>query len=487
LGRKKKAAQKTSNISCPFCKKPVDLIDDYQTLKFDECPHCHGSIDPLFEPENYLQILIDHLVEATKKRRKKQLSDMAGSQAMAALLRAMYQIAVHRRATDIHIERDENGGEVRFRIDGMLADAMKLPAPVALAFLSSIKVQANLDITNHTTPQDGRYQMEVEGTELDIRISCSPSSQGEILFMRLLDKQRVLIKPAVLGFEGKNLEYFEEAIRKPHGLILVTGPTGSGKSTTLYVALHQINTGERNILTIEDPVEYQMEGLKQMQVNPDRNFSFATGLRSILRQDPDVIMVGEIRDSETANMAIDAAVTGHLVFSTLHTMDTASTISRLADLGVAPKRYASALEIIIAQRLVRLICPHCKQPHVPDDAQLERLDILKWKNSIKFMAGTGCQTCNFTGYYGRRAILEILKPDEDLRELMERDTSPQAIREAAQRSKKMRLLRQDGVLRIVAGQTTVEEVLRATEDVRRPRAAAGATSSSASATSGPAA
>ena len=463
---KQASKSKASNISCPFCKKPIDLIDDYESQKFDECPHCRSAIEPLFEPENYLQHLIEQLNVAAGKKKKKQGADMANSQVMSNLLTGMFKLAVHRRATDIHIERDEQGALVRFRVDGMLVDAMKMPASIGVAFLSSIKVQCDLDITNHMTPQDGRYQVDVDGTTFDIRVNCSPSHKGEILFMRLLDKQRILIKPKELGFEGNYLQAFVEAITKPHGLVLVTGPTGSGKSTTLYVALNQINTGERNILTIEDPVEYQLDGLKQMQVNPEKNFTFATGLRSILRQDPDVIMVGEIRDEETAAMAIDASVTGHLVFSTLHTMDTSSAISRLQDLNVSPKRYATALEVIIAQRLVRVICANCKQPHMPEDAILERLGILRYKHTIKFMAGTGCAICNFTSYYGRRAILEMLRPDEELRELMEKGSGPQVLREHARR-KGMKLLREDGIMKVVAGQTTVDEVLRATDEIRK--------------------
>lgn len=462
-----KGGKDTGGIPCVFCKKPLDRIADYGSLRFDECPHCHGSIEPLFEPENYLNYLVDQLEASAKKRKKgKRPAELADSQAMTTLLQALFDVAMRRRATDIHVERDEHGAHARFRIDGMLTDAVRIPVVAANAFLSAIKVQANLDITNHTTPQDGRYQTRADGVDIDIRISCSPSSQGEILFMRLLDKRRVLIKPSALGFEGENLGHFEDAIHKPHGLILVTGPTGSGKSTTLYVAMAQINTGERNILTIEDPVEYQMEGLKQMQVNPDKNFTFATGLRSILRQDPDVIMVGEIRDEETANMAVDAAITGHLVFSTLHTMDTISAISRLSDLGIQPKRYSSALELIIAQRLVRLICPQCKQAHQPDDRQLEILGIQRYKSSIKFMAGAGCNHCNYTGYYGRKAILEVFRPDDDIRARIEANASVQSLREMG-RTKGMKTLREEGIRRIIAGQTTVEEIIRITDESSR--------------------
>jgi type II secretory ATPase GspE/PulE/Tfp pilus assembly ATPase PilB-like protein len=462
----KKVSPKSGRKACPECTLAIDRLVDYaENLEFGKCPHCGAVIEPCITFEAYISVLVGEMaeeVERRKRKKKRSEEDITASKGMNDLLRAMYAMAVRYRATDIHIERDASGAKVHFRVDGMLSDAFRTPAILAPALLSSIKVQANLDITNHTTPQDGRYQIEVNGVEFDVRISCAPtSSQGEILFSRLLDKRTIQIKPHALGFEGRNLEYFEAAISKPHGLILVTGPTGSGKSTTLYVAMTQINTGERNIVTIEDPVEYQLPGLKQMQVNPDKNFSFATGLRSILRQDPDVILVGEIRDHETANMAIDAAATGHLVFTTLHTMDTATAVSRLSDLGVSSKRYASALEIIIAQRLIRLICNGCKQQSAPTDEELQRLSILKYRSSIRFMAGIGCHACNFSGYFGRRAILEVLKPDDEMRGLLEHETRAQILRDHARR-KGMRLLREEGILKAIAGKTTIEEIIRTT-------------------------
>ncbi|MBN1867510.1 type II/IV secretion system protein [Candidatus Sumerlaeota bacterium] len=454
-----------AGMTCYACGKPTDVASLYgATLRFDECPHCHSEIEPVIVFEDYLADLVERIAEiASKPRKKKRASEnLLSSNTMTALLNGIYILAMRRRATDIHIERTEEGATVQFRVDGVLSVALKVPPSVALAFLSAIKVEAVLDITNHTTPQDGRFDLTIEGVEIDMRVNCAPTSDmGEILFIRLLDQRRIMIQPDVLGFEGKNLANFNESVRKPHGLILVTGPTGSGKSTTLYVAMTQINTGERNIVTIEDPVEYQVSGLKQMQVNPDKDFTFATGLRSILRQDPDVILVGEIRDTETANMAIDAAATGHLVLTTLHTMDTATAVSRLADLGVSAKRYSSALEIIIAQRLVRLICKSCKEPVSPADTELERLGILKLRSSIKFMIGRGCLVCNGSGYYDRRALLEILKPDADLRALMENETRAHVIRDSARR-KGMRILREEGILKIAAGLTTVEEVLRTT-------------------------
>lgn len=463
---KQEAGDEHSNISCSFCKKPIDRIKDYESQKFDECPHCHGKIEPLFELESYLKYLVTQVEESVGKRRRRRPVDAANSEAMSKLLQGTYNTAVRRRATDIHIRRDDNGASVRLRVDGVLADAMEVPPSIATNFLSAIKVHARgIDPTNHTTPQDGRDHIDAEGTHLDVRIACNPNprQQGETIAMRLLDKRRIMLGLADLGFEGANLKNFEEVLHKPHGLILVTGRTGSGKSTTLYVALQQINTGERNIVTIEDPVEYELQGLNQMEINERKGFTFATALRSVLRMDPDVIVVGESRDAETAAMAVDAAVTGHLVFTTLHNEDTAAAISRLADLGVSGKRYASALELIVAQRLVRIICAQCKEPYQPEDAKLEMLGITRYKSVIKFMTGKGCPACNYTGYYGRKAILEILKPDDEMRELMERETSPQVLRDRARR-KGMKLLREEAIMKIVAGQTTVDEVLRTTDD-----------------------
>ncbi|MFP4380625.1 MAG: GspE/PulE family protein [Candidatus Sumerlaeia bacterium] len=457
---------KAGTFKCSACHNPIDVLRDYEeNLVFHKCPHCNAEIEPIFGFTDYIQALIEKLsnmVSEPKKRRKKN-EDILSTKAMSDLLKATYHMAMAYRATDIHIERDEKGALVQFRVDGVLSDAFKVPKVLSPAYLSAIKVQANLDITNHMTPQDGRFNLEVNRVKFDVRINCAPtSSMGEICFMRLLDKRNIQISPAELGFAGKNLEYFNEAIHKPHGLVLVTGPTGSGKSTSLYVALNQINTGEKNIVTIEDPVEYQIEGLKQMQVNPEKKFTFATGLRSILRQDPDIIMVGEIRDSETAIMAVDAAATGHLVFTTLHTMDTATAISRLADLGVPAKRYSQALEIIIAQRLIRLICPECKQVAPATEKQLHDLAITKMGKDIKFHAGIGCPHCNYTGYYGREAILEILKPTDQIQNLLERESRPAIIRDVARREG-MKLLRQEGVLKAVAGRTTLQEVIDKTK------------------------
>jgi type II secretory ATPase GspE/PulE/Tfp pilus assembly ATPase PilB-like protein len=464
-GSKAEAARRAESVFfCPACQKPTDIIHDYRGKhRFDACPHCGRDIEPVFEYEDYLKEVIRQLAEMAdrkdEKRKWRKEDEQLEAETMTHLTETMFVLAVQRRASDVHVERGDTGASLQMRVDGMLTQPILFPKSVALSFLSALKVQANLDITNHTTPQDGRRSQSIEGVEYDMRINCAPTPQGEIFFIRLLDPRQINMSLKDLGFEGAKLQAFDQAIHKPFGLILVTGPTGAGKSTTLYVALNQVNTGERNIITIEDPVEYQIPGLKQMQVIPEKDFTFATGLRSILRQDPDIIMIGEIRDKETAGMAIEAAGTGHLVMTTLHTMDTAQAVSRLAELGVSAKRYAPALEVVLAQRLVRTICYACKQPVEPVDADLERVGILKMRNQIHFMGGKGCRVCNHTGYRGRMAILEMLKPDEKMHALLENETRPHVVRDYARRNG-MRLLREEAVMKVAAGLTTIEEVIR---------------------------
>ncbi|HPS02206.1 MAG TPA: GspE/PulE family protein [Candidatus Sumerlaeota bacterium] len=450
---------------CSICRRPTDILENYlSTLRFDACPHCGVAIEPIFNFEDYLNSLVHQLVQlnlipAAKRAKSQKNGNHAELQLIGRFLDSLFAMAGQRNASDIHFERNDTEASIQMRVDGMLTPPLVIPPIAAPAILSSIKVMASLDITNHTTPQDGRLQRKISGIEYDIRINCAPTQQGELLFIRLLDKRRILVPPVEIGFEGDNLHYFEQAIRKPHGLILVTGPTGSGKTTTLYVALNQINNGQRNIVTIEDPVEYQVPGLKQMQVNVERDFTFATGLRSIVRQDPDVVLVGEIRDPETAKMATEAAGTGHLVFTTLHTLDTASAVSRLAELGVAPKRYTSVLELILAQRLIRLICRKCKKDDNPTDALLYQLGILKYRDQIQFKTGEGCHFCRSTGYHGRRAIFEIMKMNDPMRALLEAETQTLAIRKRAHQAG-MRFLREEALRQVQQGVTSLEEAAR---------------------------
>ena len=460
--KRKKEGRQVKN-RCPYCGKSVDQIESYATLNFYTCPHCNETITPIYSLEEYIGHLIKSLEKdaslAGQKKRKggSQLDYLLEKDAMSKLIKAIVTLAARRRASDIHIEPETNGLKIRYRIDGHLVEMHQIPKTLALPIVSAIKVMANLDIAERRVPQDGRIKMWVDKADLDLRINTSPVSFGEKVSMRLLDIQSVLVSLEKLGFVGGILDLFEQAIRKSHGIIIVTGPTGSGKTSTLYVALQELNTGQRNIVTIEDPIEYQIKGINQMQVNVAQGFTFASGLRSILRQDPDIIMVGEIRDSETAEIAVHSATTGHLVMTTLHTIDAATAFTRLLDLGVNLTILSTAVNAIIAQRLIRLNCPECVKPYKPKPRDLEILGIQD--QDIQFMKGTGCKNCYNIGYFGRTGIFEILVPDDRLRELLEKkEISILTIREFAKRAG-IQTLRDEGVKKISAGLTTVEEVL----------------------------
>ncbi len=448
---------------CPFCNRAIDDINAYADMNFYICPHCRENITPVYDLSDY----IDHLVKQLEreivlgKKAGRAGEALVEKDAMLKLVRALITLAARKRGSDLHIEPEIEGIKVRIRVDGMLHEMMNLPRALANSLVSAIKVMANLDIAEKRIPQDGKFDLWVDKTDIDIRASSSPAAMGEKVSLRLLDSKSIQVDSTKLGLEGDNLEKFERAIRKPHGMILAIGPSGCGKSTTLYVALNTINTGEKNIITIEDPVEYRIKGVNQLQVNPTANFTFATGLRSILRQDPDVIMVGEMRDRETAEIGVDAAVTGHLVFSTLHTIDTASSFARLWDLGVEPRRFASALVAMVAQRLIRVNCTECKKPYKPKKADLDLLGISTADRDIVFMKGHGCQECNNTGFYGRLGIFEILMPDEGMREILETNVATSVIRELS-RKKGMHTLREEGIVKVLQGLTTVEEVIRVT-------------------------
>jgi len=371
--------------------------------------------------------------------------------------------AVRDRASDIHIEPEEKTTRIRFRIDGILHEIPSPPKEWEAAIISRIKVLAGMDIAESRIPQDGHFQAIVDGKLIDFRVSTLPTIHGENVVLRLLDTASVTIGLERLGFTTyEDLKRFEELIKKPYGIILSTGPTGSGKTTTLYSALMRINTPERNIITLEDPVEYRLGLIRQVQVNPKAGITFATGLRAILRQDPDVIMVGEIRDLETARMAVQAALTGHLVFSTLHTNDAPSAVARLVDMGVEQFLVAASLIGVMAQRLVRLICPKCKEPYTPSKAVLK-----KWKledrGNITVYRGKGCAECKGTGYKGRTGIFELMVVDDEIRELINQGASTVVLRKKAQ-EKGMRLLWEDGREKVLKGLTTFEEVARVCEE-----------------------
>jgi type II secretion system protein E len=367
---------------------------------------------------------------------------------------------VRARASDIHFEPQKDKMRIRFRIDGVLKTVRTIPLSLVPAVVSRLKIMANLDIAEKRLPQDGRIFIKVGGKEIDVRVSTLPTATGEKVVLRLLLKESILFTTKELGFLEDDYEKFEKLIKSPYGIVLVTGPTGSGKTTTLYAALSEINSEEVNIVTVEDPVEYQLEGISQVQVKPEIGLTFATALRSILRQDPDIIMIGEIRDSETANIAIHSALTGHLVFSTLHTNDSAGAITRLIDMGIEPFLVSSSVIGVVAQRLVRKVCPYCSEEVKPTDEELRELGIEDYRGTIR--RGRGCEQCFGTGYLGRTAIYEILVVDKEIRREVLRSSDSDAIKEVAV-SKGMRTLRMDGALKVIKGITTPEEVLRVTK------------------------
>jgi type IV pilus assembly protein PilB len=378
------------------------------------------------------------------------------------LVDVMLTEALRKRASDIHIEPEYAGLRVRYRIDGALHDIIQLPKKNQNAITARLKIISNLNITENRIPQDGRFKVKFEGKEIDFRVSSLPTTFGQKFVMRVLDKANLSIGLDKLGFSPPPLKVFKDAIAKPFGMILVTGPTGSGKSTTLYSVLNQLNTPEKNIVTIEDPVEYQIEGITQMQVKPDIGLDFATGLRSVLRQSPDVIMIGEIRDSETADIAVKASLTGQLFLSTLHTNDSLSSITRLIDMGVESFLVASSLIMVCAQRLCRRICPKCKKPvEVPDDF-LKSINFPQEK--VTFYKAEGCKYCNNTGFYGRIAILEAVLIDDILREMIMKKKSLDEIKAYATERLDMKILRDDAFLKVKEGTTSLDEAVRITTE-----------------------
>ncbi len=374
------------------------------------------------------------------------------------------KLAVREGASDIHIEPGEESLLVRFRIDGVLEKRFTFSMRLSPAVVSRVKILAELDISERQRPQDGRIQLKLGSRELEFRVSVLPVYYGEKVVMRILDRGSVQVSLEQLGFSKSNRVVFESLIRQPNGIVLVTGPTGSGKSTTLYAALNAINSIEKNIITVEDPVEYQIPLINQVAVNVKRGMTFAGALRSILRQDPDIIMVGEIRDPETGAIAAEAALTGHLVLSTLHTNDAPSSVTRLMEMGVAPFLLAPTLLGILAQRLVRRVCVQCKAPYEPKLVEIEEAGVSHLAGQVTFYRGKGCGYCNGSGYKGRAGIHEILKVDEDLRDLVTEKASTSQLRRSAA-AKGFRDLRFDGLRKAVAGVTSLEEVIRVTKAV----------------------
>lgn len=374
------------------------------------------------------------------------------------LLNALLSEAIKEGASDVHIETFEENVLVRFRVDGVLRDILEPQRVLAPLIISRIKVMAKLDIAEKRLPQDGRITLRIAGRAVDVRVSTIPTSHGERVVLRLLDKQTARLDLAKLGMEVNTLKRMQQLINTPHGIILVTGPTGSGKTTTLYATLTALNNNTRNILTVEDPIEFDLPGIGQTQVNYKVDMTFAKGLRAILRQDPDVVMVGEIRDLETAQIAIQASLTGHLVLSTLHTNSAIGAITRLDDMGIEPFLLSSSLIGVIAQRLVRLLCKHCKQPYAASPSECEKMGVAE----ATIYQAVGCPACKQTGYSGRTGVYELIMIDNTLRAMIHDKVSEQKIKNYARTL--FPTIQQDGFRRVLAGDTSLEEVLRVTHE-----------------------
>ena len=400
-----------------------------------------------------------------------QLKDLASEAPVIRLVNLIINHALERRASDIHIEPFENQLIVRYRIDGVLHETESPPRRLSAAVISRIKIMATLDIAERRLPQDGRIKLRVQGKEIDLRVSTVPTMHGESVVMRILDKGGVALDFHALGFDDDNLKVFISILDQPHGILLVTGPTGSGKTTTLYTALARLNKPDIKILTVEDPVEYQMAGINQIQVKPQIDLTFANALRSIVRQDPDVIMIGEIRDLETAQIAVQSALTGHMVLSTIHTNDAAATINRLLDMGVEDYLLTSTIVGIQAQRLVRTLCPHCKEAYHPVEEVVKELGLLRFvrapqvsaKPHLTMYHAKGCEHCAHTGYFGRQSIMEVLPMTDTLRSLIMRHATSSELRTAAI-GEGMETIYENGLKQAVSGVTTLEEVLRVTRE-----------------------
>ncbi|MBD9355792.1 type II secretion system ATPase GspE [Methylomonas albis] len=418
------------------------------------------------EGKSQMDKLMDNLnVEEEGSEDLEHLKDLASEAPIIKMVNFILQKAVESRASDVHIEPFEQSLKVRLRIDGVLQDIDSPPVASTAAVLSRIKIMAKLNIAERRLPQDGRIKLQMIGKELDLRVSTIPTLHGESVVIRLLDKENAVLDFETLGFVGKQAERFMEVLAQPHGILLITGPTGSGKSTSLYAALKTLNTSERKIITVEDPVEYQLEGINQIQAKPQIGLTFASALRSIVRQDPDVIMIGEMRDLETAKIAVQSALTGHLVLSTLHTNDAAAGVTRLQDMGLEEYLLSSTINGILAQRLVRRLCPHCKLAHPASETLIEEMKLRHWQPSgeILLHKPVGCPTCNGIGYKGRFAIIEFLTMTDTIRKQIMKHEEAFVIQQTAIQEG-MQTMYEDGVGKALQGVTTLEEVLRVTTE-----------------------
>ena len=389
------------------------------------------------------------------------------SSPVVRLMNLLLSDALKSRSSDIHIEPYEEFTEVRYRIDGDLKSIMKIPAKLHPALMVRLKILSELDIAEKRKTQDGRLRVVIDGRRVDVRVSIIPTYHGEKAVLRLLDTKQGRVDLERIGMPKESLEVFADTITRPQGMILVTGPTGSGKTSTLYAVLNRIRSETKNIITIEDPVEYLLDGINQIQVDPVKDVTFASGLRSILRQDPNVILVGEIRDKDTADIAFRASLTGHLVLSTVHTNSSVATITRLLDIGLEPYLISSSIMMIIAQRLVRLICTNCKEEYVPDDKAVKRFRAYLDKGRTKFYHGKGCDKCGYTGYLGRTAIFEVLPFNEKIRAIISGGKSEDALMEQA-REDGMRTLAESGLEKVAEGLTTIEELAKVVDVAEGP-------------------
>jgi type IV pilus assembly protein PilB len=439
-------------------RKAIDQL--YETVSAVSSPSMMDMMSELAQDVSNVEVIEDE--ESTAAVNSFELKESADEAPVVRLVNMVLVDAIRKGASDLHWEPYEKTFRIRFRLDGVLHEMLSPPKRLEPAIISRLKIMANLDISERRLPQDGRIKLRYGTREVDLRVSVLPTIFGEKAVLRILDKESLQLDLGRLGFDPWSLEKFTHAIHQPYGMVLITGPTGSGKTTTLYSAIHTINAPEHNIMTAEDPVEYNLKGVNQVQINETVGRTFAGVLRSFLRQDPDVILVGETRDLETAQIAIRAALTRHLVFTTLHTNDCPSTVARLVDMGIPPFLLSSALLLVVAQRLARKICRDCRQPYdAHEDDLIPYGHVPAGIGKTEFYRSKGCQTCNFTGMKGRVAIYEIMPIGEALRDMILRDASTAELRETAQRDG-MKTLRQAGLTKVLEGTTTVEEVLRVT-------------------------
>jgi general secretion pathway protein E len=430
------------------------ILDMLNRLHSEDMNKAEDTVQEMEEED--LSFLAAELDEPT------DLLEVTDDAPIIRLVNSLLSQAIRERASDIHIEPFEKEMVARFRIDGILYNILTIQKRFQASIASRVKIMSGLNIAEKRLPQDGGMRIKIGGKDVDIRVSIVPTAFGERIVLRLLYRESALLPLDQIGFAGDTLTRFNDLIERPHGIILVTGPTGSGKTTTLYAALSKINSPDKNIITIEDPIEYQLKGIGQIQVNPKIQLTFAAGLRSVLRQDPDVILVGEIRDGETAEIAIQAALTGHLVFSTLHTNDAAGAVTRLIDMKIEPFLISSSVMAILAQRLVRVLCKECREPYPITPAEISELEIKRGVDNAIVYRAKGCEACFNTGYLGRTAIYELLNVDDEVRQMIMKNSDASMIKALAI-EKGMTTLRQDGADKILKGITTVEEVVRVTQ------------------------